>query len=203
MIGIDFQESDFMITVIGHESNGGTYILKINLKESLSLIFGGFLGGKAILLPQGAYLYIGSALKQKGSSSLAYRLVRHASRASTSPHFIQLKLISFFNHQKMSLSDIKAPSKKTLHWNIDFLLEKTEAEIAEIIILRSSKPMENQWAKMLEKEKETEIIKKGLGANDTSGETHLLKLNSSDKWWKELPLRLSKLSDEDFISYSE
>jgi Uri superfamily endonuclease len=190
-----------MITVIGQESKGGTYILKIDLEESLSLSFGSFLGGKEILFPQGVYLYIGSALKQKGSSSLAYRLVRHASRANGSSHLIQSKLITFFNDHKMSQSKIKAPDRKTLHWNVDYLLEKSEAEITEIILLRSSIPLESQWAFMLEKETETEIIEKGLGANDTLGETHLLKLNSSNKWWKELPLRLSRLSDEEVITY--
>ncbi|MHA1912196.1 MAG: DUF123 domain-containing protein [Candidatus Kariarchaeaceae archaeon] len=192
-----------MITVIGQKSNGGTYILKINLKESLSLSFGGFLGGKSILVPQGIYLYIGSALNQKGSSSLAYRLVRHASRANGSHHLIRSKLIRFFNDQKMVLFEIKAPSLKTLHWNVDYLLEKPEAEIVEIIILRSRKKMESLWAKMLEEEKETEIIEEGLGANDTIGETHLLKLHSSEKWWQDLPIRLSKLSNEDDVSYFE
>ena len=185
-----------MITVLGSKSNGGTYILKINLKESLSLSFGGFLGGKSILLPQGNYLYIGSALKQKGSSSLAYRLVRHASRASGSPHLIQSNLIRFFNDHKMSSSEIKAPVKKTLHWNIDYLLERPEAEIVGAIILRSVISMESQWSRKLEREKEIEIIEKGLGANDTPSETHLLKLHSSNNWWKDLPLRLSQLSDE-------
>ena len=192
-----------MITIIGQESNGGTYILKIEIEKSLSLSFGGFLGGKIVLIPKGVYLYIGSALKQKGSSSLAYRLVRHASRVNGSPHLILSKLIKLLNDLKMSLSEIKAPSKKTLHWNIDYLLEKPEVEISEIIILRSSTPMESQWANMLVSETVTEIIEKGLGANDSPGETHFLKLNSSDKWWKELPLRLTNFSSEDEISYSK
>jgi len=190
-----------MISIIGQESNGGSYILKINLERGLNLSFGGFLGGKRISIPKGVYLYIGSALNQKGSTSLAYRLVRHASRVNSRPHYIQSNLLKHFNALKMSLSTIKAPSKKTLHWNIDYLLEKIEVEIVEIIILRSRKPMESQWANMLEKEPTVEIIVKGLGANDSPGETHLLKVNSSNKWWKDLPLRLAKLSGEEKVSY--
>ena len=192
-----------MITVIGQKSNGGTYILKIKLKENLSIPLGGFLGGKSILFPKGVYLYVGSALKQKGSSSLAFRLVRHASRAFTSSHLIQPQLIDFFNTQQMSLTEIKAPIKKTLHWNIDYFLESQNTEITELIILRSTKPMESRWSKMLEQEKETEIIEKGLGANDSLGETHLLKLNSSVKWWKGLPSKLSQISDVEPISHSK
>ena len=70
------------ILIIGNDSQAGTYILRIRLKENTTLKFGKFKKGKLISLPAGDYVYIGSALSQKGSTSLARRLIRHATRSN-------------------------------------------------------------------------------------------------------------------------
>ena len=54
------------IVLIGDESQAGTYILRIHLKEDTSLQFGRFKKGKLISLPAGDYAYVGSALSEKG-----------------------------------------------------------------------------------------------------------------------------------------
>ena len=82
---------------------------------------------------------------------------------------------------------------KTLHWNIDFLLELQSAEIVSGIILRSSERLENRIAKRLEQDARTQIIEKGLGANDAPGSTHLLRVNADRPWWASLVAQLEQL----------
>ena len=66
-----------VICVIGEKGQAGTYLLRIHLAEDTEIRFGRFKKGKPISLPAGDYLYVGSALAEKGATSLARRLVRH------------------------------------------------------------------------------------------------------------------------------
>ena len=50
---------------MGDDSQAGTYLLRIHLKENTTLKFGRFKKGKLISLPAGDYVYIGSALSEK------------------------------------------------------------------------------------------------------------------------------------------
>ena len=79
------------IHIIGGKSQAGTYVLRIHLKENTTLQFGRFKKGKLISLPAGDYAYVGSALSEKGATSLARRLIRHATRSGNKPpHTIRL-----------------------------------------------------------------------------------------------------------------
>ena len=82
---------------------------------------------------------------------------------------------------------------KTLHWNIDFLLELQSAEIVSVIILRLPEKLENKIAKRLEQDAHTQIIERGLGANDAPGSTHLLRVNADSPWWASLAAQLEQL----------
>lgn len=73
------------IHIIGDDSQAGTYILGIRLKENTTLQFGRFKKGKRISLPTSDYVYVGSALSEKGATSLARRLIRHATRSGDKP----------------------------------------------------------------------------------------------------------------------
>ena len=63
---------------------------------------------------------------------------------------------------------------KTLFWNIDFLLDLDSAEIVSVYVIRSPKRLESMLAKQLERDSHTQVIERGLGANDVPGNTHLL-----------------------------
>ena len=76
--------------------------------------------------------------------------------------------------------------QKTLHWNIDFLLDLQSAEIVNIFAIRSPERLENRIAKWLECDPRTDIIEQGLGANDAPGNTHLLRLRADDMGWMSL-----------------
>ena len=185
------------IVIIGDDSQAGTYILRIHLKENTTLQFGRFKQGKRISLPIGDYVYIGSALSEKGATSLARRLIRHATRSGDKPpHTIQKKMINRFIECGLGPRDLLPKHGKTLHWNIDFLLDLQSAEIINIFAIRSTERLENRLAKRLEQDPQTEIIERGLGANDAPGATHLLRIRENRMWWASLTDKVKRVLKE-------
>lgn len=175
------------IRIIGDDSQAGTYILRIRLKENTTLQFGRFKKGKLISLPAGDYTYVGSALSEKGATSLARRLVRHATRSSNKPpHAIREEMMNQFAECGLGNGNLLPRQGKTLHWNVDFLLDLQSAEIVNIIAIRSPKRLEWTIAELLERDADTQIIEKGLGANDAPRNTHLLRVNADETWWTSL-----------------
>jgi len=172
------------IVIIGDESQAGTYVLRIHLNADTSLRFGRFKRGKLISLPAGEYAYVGSALSEKGSTSLARRLIRHATRSGGKPpHIIREKMIHQFTECGLGSGNLLLRQGKTLHWNVDFLLDLQSAEIVNIFAIRSAERLENRISEWLERDSRTDIIEQGLGANDTPGATHLLRLRADDIGW--------------------
>ena len=185
------------IVIIGDDSQAGTYILGIHLKENTTLKFGRFKKGKLISLPAGDYVYIGSALSEKGATSLARRLIRHATRRNHKPpHPIRKKMINRFIECDLGPRDLFPKHAKTLHWNVDFLLDLPSAELVNIFVIRSPKRLENGLAKRLEQDPHTEIIERGLGANDTPGNTHLLHIREDRMWWASLTDKVKIILEE-------
>ncbi len=185
------------IVIIGNDSQAGTYLLRIHLKENITLKFGRFKKGKLISLPTGDYVYIGSALSEKGATSLARRLIRHATRTGDKlPHPIREKMINRFIECGLGPRDLLPKHGKTLHWNIDFLLDLQSAELVNIFAIRSTERLENRLAKRLERDPHTEIIERGLGANDAPGATHLLRIRENRMWWASLTDKVKSVLKE-------
>ena len=172
------------IRITGDESQSGTYILRIRLKEDTTLQFGRFKKGKLISLPAGDYTYVGSALSEKGATSLARRLIRHATRSGDKPpHAIREDMIDRFAECGLGSGNLLPRQGKTSHWNVDFLLDLQSAELINILAIRSPERLENKIAKRLEQNPYTSIIERGLGANDAPGATHLLHVRADETWW--------------------
>ena len=181
------------IHIIGDDSQAGTYILRIRLQENTTLQFGRFKKGKLISLPAGDYTYVGSALSEKGSTSLARRLVRHATRSGDKPpHAIRKSMINRFAECCLGPRDPLPKSGKTLFWNVDFLLDLQIAEIVNIIAIRSPERLEYTIAVLLEHDAETQIIEKGLGANDAPRNTHILRTSRDESWWSSVADRIQE-----------
>ena len=173
--------------IIGDSSQAGTYILRIRLIQDTTLQFGRFKKGKRISLPTGVYTYVGSALSAKGSTSLARRLVRHATRSGEKPpHAIRAEMLKQFLECSLGPPDPLPKNGKKLFWNIDFLLDLELVEITHVIAIRSPERLESTIAQFLEHTAGTEIIEKGLGANDAPGNTHILRVNADETWWASL-----------------
>ena len=184
------------IVIIGDESHAGTYILRIRLKKDTTLRFGRFKKGKLISLPAGEYAYVGSALSEKGATMLARRLVRHATRSGNRPsHRIREIMLRRFAECGLGGENLLPRRGKTLHWNVDFLLDLPSAELVGVSAIRSRKRLEGRLAKVLEKDSHTQIIERGLGANDLPGNTHVLHVSATDAWWASLPNLLASMTE--------
>lgn len=182
------------IVLIGDKSQAGTYVLRIHLREDTSLQFGRFKKGKLISLPAGDYAYVGSALSEKGATSLAKRLVRHATRSGDrQPHRIREKMLEQFVECGLGDGNLLPKKGKTLFWNVDFLLDLEAAEIEGFSAIRSAERLEDRLAKKLEQDPHTHVIERGLGANDVPGNTHVLRVCADESWWESLPEELENM----------
>ena len=185
------------IAITGDESQAGTYILRIRLTKDTALRFGRFKKGKQISLPAGEYAYVGSALAEKGATTLGRRLVRHATRSGDQrPHPIRETMLSRFAECGLGNGNLLPRRGKTLHWNVDFLLDLPSAELVGVSAIRSRKRLEDRLAKQLEEDPHTGIIERGLGANDVPGNTHVLHVTATEMWWTSLPNLLASMAKE-------
>ena len=183
------------ILIIGDKSQAGTYILRIHLKEDTILRFGRFKKGKLISTPAGEYAYVGSALAERGATTLARRLIRHATRSGDQhPHRIREAMLNRFAECGLGDENLLPRRGKTLHWNVDFLLDLPSAELVGISAIRSRKRLEDRLAKKLEEDPHTGVIERGLGANDVPGNTHLLYVSAAEAWWASLPDLLANMA---------
>ncbi len=180
-----------IITVLGDDSLGGAYVLRLQALESTAVQFGRFRGGKPIEIPAGEYVYVGSAMRGMGR-----RLVRHASRTdSSNPHPIRAEMLARFTEIGLLPGQERPFPPKRLHWHVDYLLEMDAVTLTHVIILRSQKRLETAVARYLLQQPETFIIEPGLGANDIPGNTHLLGVRADEAWQRTLPYNLAALFD--------
>lgn len=191
------------IKIFGRESRCGTYLLRIRVNQTFSTSCGRFKSGKRITFTAGDYLYIGSAMAEKGSVCLARRLVRHASRLGTGrAHPIRDRMLTMFPTAGLCDGDITPSNLKRPKWNVDHPLDHSAAELTAAYLLRTSLNMEAALAKLLENDRGTVAFEPGLGANDVRGNTHLLRVDAGEEWWDRLPkklnnfMKLSRMSPE-------
>lgn len=176
------------VIILGRATAGGTYILRLAIRQALTLSFGRFKRGRLITIPAGDCLYVGSALG-KGAVGLARRLVRHASRTGERPpHPIRAHLLASFSPANPAA--LFPPTGKRLRWHIDYLLDQSAVDLVGVIAIGSAARLENSLARLLLADPATFIIEPGLGASDDPGGTHLLGLRAGDGWWAQLAHRL-------------
>ena len=184
------------LTFIGEKYIQGIYLLHIHVAAPITVTFGRFQGGRPMPIRPGAYLYIGSALGQRGATSLAGRLLRHATRSDgRPPHAIRTPLTAQL--QEMGLitppKAVTPPSKRCF-WHIDYLLDQLAAEITQIVALRTPQRLEAQLARRLAHDPAVAPLVPGLGASDDPNATHLLRVDAATSWWQHLPTLLRELS---------
>ena len=159
-----------MITAVSlppYDRKRGTYLLWMDVAETIAVSFGRFRGGERVVMAAGAYLYVGSAM-----GGLASRLLRHASRRDVRhPHPILPALEAHFGR--------RAPSSKKLHWHIDYLLEKTAVSFTRAFLINSSHRWEDEAAAFLQSAAETSPVAPRLGASDGHG-SHLFRTTAAD-----------------------
>jgi len=180
-------------TTFGNNSRAGSYLLFIRLTEPVDLSFGRFMGGQAIPLRKGCYLYVGSALGAGiRSFPLASRLLRHASRSDgLKPHEIHRKLLDFF--EEKGLDSKRKTSGKKLHWHIDYLLDLPTAELFHIVMVMSPLRLEHQLAELVGSMPEVTAVAERLGAQDAKSGSHLFYVTDPEAVMKSLKTSLPQL----------
>jgi len=185
----------------GRGSQGGTYLLRLTVSQSISVCFGRFKAGEPVAVPRGNYLYVGSALAQKGATSLAQRLLRHASRSDArEAQPIRQKMLDLFPRIGLGANSLYPPIGKRLHWHVDFLLDEPVVELTAVYLIRTvqenlredgKRRGEKTIARWLLTLPEVSPLAPGLGATDDPGRTHLLRVTAVSNWWNTFPNRLS------------
>lgn len=178
------------VVIFGEEGQGGTYLLRMRLGTEIALAFGRFRGGRVFTLPAGEYVYLGSALNARGATSLAPRLLRHATRAEGPPHAIRVRLWEGLRAHGLGSSDLHPPETKRLRWNVDYFLEAREVDLMGVYAIRSGVRLETALGRALGDDPGTAILVPGVGAGDVRGGTHLLYVNGGVVWWDDLRERL-------------
>lgn len=186
------------IIFVGNQTSRGIYLLRITVVAPLTVTFGRFQGGHPIPISPGDYLYIGSALGQRGPTSLAGRLLRHATRSGSLPaHAIRTPLVTQLQEGGLITDNKgKTPPNKHCFWHIDYLVDQLAAEIIQIIALRTSRQLEAQLARRLACDPVVAPVAPGLGASDDPQATHLVQVVADAAWWSRLPLLLTHLCAE-------
>jgi len=165
----------------------GAYVLRVRVAAPLSLSFGRFQGGRPVAVPAGDALYVGSAMGRRGSSTLARRLLRHATRTPPlPPHPIRDELLAGLQNAGMGGPALAPPAGKRVRWHIDYLLDRPEVTLTHILAVRSLHPLETTLAQRLNADPCTALIAPGLGASDSTAPAHLLHLNAPPGWWEAL-----------------
>ncbi len=174
----------------------GGYVLRVVMTADASFAFGRFRGGEELRLLAGEYAYVGSAVGA-GGAPLAARLIRHATRTGPRPaHAIRDRINAALGGcQREDAARPKREGGKKLHWHVDYLLDRPEAEIAGVVALVSARRVELELCRLLEEDPALRPVAPGLGASDHAGGTHLFVAAAS--WWQQFVGRVkAELSAE-------
>lgn len=186
------------ITILGKNGQCGAYLLRMQVMREVMVRFGRFQGGRPVAVPKGDVVYVGSAMAQQGSMTIARRLLRHATRRDAqNPQRIRGEMLKVFRKAALGSDPLQPPDKKKLFWNIDYLLEKDDVNLSHVVIIRTTTRFEDELALFLEKEPGSAVIVKGLGAHDRRGHTHLFMIRETAAWWSRLPIRLKRHLDHE------
>jgi len=166
------------ITFRGDTSQCGAYLLWMRAHEETAVSFGRFHGGLPVTIAAGRYVYVGSAMGRSGATALAGRLLRHATRAGGQPpHAIREAMIRAFSAVGLGNPPLRPPSLKRLHWHVDYLLDVPVVALEQVTVIRAEARLESALARQLAALPGASPLLIGLGAGDTPGETHLLRLD--------------------------
>lgn len=182
------------VTVLGQEAQCGAYLLRIRSGAPLAVRFGRYRQGAPVALAAGDYLYVGSAMGRRGASTLARRLVRHATRRKGPPHNIHAQMLATFAELELGTGDLRPRGSKRLFWHVDYLLEQPEVTLTHVLVIRSNSRLEQALATLLAQQPYTSTPAPGLGASDASGATHLFAVGGEVEggWWVDLLGRVQR-----------
>ncbi|NLF75010.1 MAG: DUF123 domain-containing protein [Chloroflexi bacterium] len=167
------------LVFLGRSGPSGIYLLRLHVTQPLLLALGALHGGRPIGFPPGPYLYVGSALAQRGATSLPRRLLRHATRCAGAPHPLRRPL-------QLAFPVTSPPARKRLHWHVDYLLEAPAVSLSHALLVYTSRPLERAFAAWVQRRPNITAPVPGAGASDAPGQTHLFAVAPYPGWWADL-----------------
>ncbi|MHA1729890.1 MAG: GIY-YIG nuclease family protein [Promethearchaeota archaeon] len=153
---------------------GGAYLVFTEVPKREIYIKIGKLG--TISFKRGVYCYIGSAMSERGSTSLEKRVFRHVKSALLDPkdeNSVDSAKNSIKKGKKTKKTKKpKKPKKPKKHWHIDYFLADPRTVIKKAILIPSKKREECLIAAYLTKYADNVINK--FGCSDCKCVSHLL-----------------------------
>ena len=182
----------------GEGCPSGVYVLRIRVARDLRVAFGRFAGGALLDVPAGAYAYVGSALASSGSTSLLPRLLRHVTRSGARPpHAIRTQVLRAC--AGIGMPGATPPRRKTLFWNIDYLLDEEDAQVVGVLAIRTTRRLEPALARLLLAQPGVSPLARGLGAHDTRDAGHVLHIPGGEEWWMALTTYIVRCPETSWI----
>ncbi|MCS7062194.1 MAG: DUF123 domain-containing protein [Anaerolineae bacterium] len=178
------------VLIVGDDNTGGAYVLRICVAANLRVRFGRYANGMPIAVSAGEYVYVGSARASLGAATLSTRLLRHLTRSEGRPPHI-LREEVWRACAQAGLSPLVFPRRKTLFWNIDYLLDEMEVEVVGVWVARSAwQNAESCLARAILLEAGVEPLAPRLGAHDSRDYAHVLRIPAQAGWWQMVCRRL-------------
>ena len=164
----------------------------------LPLSLGAFRAANRLPCPQASTSTSARPWAGRVQAAWPRRLLRHATRsAGRPPQPLRPELLAALVEANLLAPSARLPASKTLHWHVDYLLDKSAATLAGVIALPSPVRHETALAQLVADDRHTIAPASGLGASDAPGATHLQRIAlqealSPEQWWESLLLRLVK-----------
>ena len=181
------------LVFLGTDHPCGCYVLRIHLAASTRLRFGGFKKKKLVELRAGEYAYVGSALSLQGSTSLARRLVRHATRnADQAPHAIRATILERFTEIGLASGRSPPPLAKAPALEYRSPARPRHSRIDRRLTTAHTRRLEASLGQFIERDPLAFVFEKGLAPTMSPAITHILRIEAPAAWWKGLRPRLKR-----------
>ena len=188
---------DQPLMFFGSDSHTGSYLLRINVKERLNLVFGSGIDAKAIPFERGEYLYLGSATSKNGANSLAGQLVRHTTRIGDGdPHLILKAMEAQFPTVGLANGESLLVKPKQAQSVVDHLLEQPTVTLERVYVIRGPSNLGVRLAEQLGQYEGTHVFVNWHGVNEYINRPNLLRVLGGEAWWKRLPSIISDVLNE-------
>jgi hypothetical protein len=100
--------------------------------------------------------------------------------------------LTAFRRVGLGPDELRRSEGKKLFWHVDFLLDHEAAVLTHALVIRSEAHLETSLARQLAGDPHMEALEAGLGASDSPGDTHLLRvINADDGWWDDWIARIA------------
>jgi hypothetical protein len=86
-------------------------------------------------------------------------------------------------------------------WFVEYLLDHPQASLKAVYAIRENRKLEQRVGRLVESDPVSSVIKLGLGGGEFKGKLTLFhRMETDEKWWRELPERLARCTVAEELS---